>query len=327
MLGDVPNPLVEEYACQPHLSPAEALQRFVDFARDCTILGHNATYDYQIMEHNMQRYAPHLSMRQLWPAYYDSLKLIRLLRPRMKNYKLKSLIAELNLEGQNSHLANDDIMATKSLVDYCCRLGSQKLEAQQDFIARHHTIIERFRNLYAPLYTETVGLLYQQTTLPALTAALRKAYDAFRELRRMGDIPKFRYLVRYIEMDMLTPESGSSLAEQLARHMQELTTLKEADLCGATSMDDRVFVSTVHKAKGLEFDNVIVFDAVEGKYPSAFANTSEKNDEEARKFYVAISRARRRLIVTYCHQSLSNWGRWYPKQLTPYMQSIMSLFK
>ena len=327
MLGDVPNPLVEEYACQPHLSPAEALQRFVDFARDCTILGHNATYDYQIMEHNMQRYAPHLSMRQLWPAYYDSLKLIRLLRPRMKNYKLKSLIAELNLEGQNSHLANDDIMATKSLVDYCCRLGSQKLEAQQDFIARHHTIIERFRNLYAPLYTETVGQLYQQTALPALTAALRKAYDAFRELRRMGDIPKFRYLVRYIEMDMLTPESGSSLAEQLARHMQELTTLKEADLCGATSMDDRVFVSTVHKAKGLEFDNVIVFDAVEGKYPSAFANTSEKNDEEARKFYVAISRARRRLIVTYCHQSLSNWGRWYPKQLTPYMQSIMSLFK
>ena len=128
-------------------------------------------------------------------------------------------------------------------------------------------------------------------------------------------------------MDMLTLESGHSLAEQLGRHLQDLTTLKEADLCGAVSMQDRVFISTVHKAKGLEFDNVIVFDAVEGKYPSAFADTTEKNDEEARKFYVAISRARRRLIVTYCHNSLSSWGRWYPKQLTPYMQSVAQFFR
>ena len=59
-------------------------------------------------------------------------------------------------------------------------------------------------------------------------------------------------------MDMLTPESGHSLAEQLGRHLQDLTTLKEADLCGAVSMQDRVFISTVHKAKGLEWDQVFL---------------------------------------------------------------------
>ena len=53
MLGDVVNPLVSEYAAQPHLSHAAALQRFVDFAADCVIVGHNATYDYQLMAHNM----------------------------------------------------------------------------------------------------------------------------------------------------------------------------------------------------------------------------------------------------------------------------------
>ena len=327
MLGDVPNPLIEEYARQPHLTHAEALQRFVDFARDCDILGHNATYDYQIMEHNMLRYAPQLSMKALWPVYYDSLKLIRLLRPRLRSYKLKFLLEELRLEGQNSHLANDDIMATLSLVDYCYRLGSQQLDEQRRFITHHRTIIEKFRSLYADLYHHAVAQLYEPTAEPALVVALNHAYNSLREMHRMGDIPKFRYIKRYIEMDMLTPESGQSLAEQLSRHLQDLTTLKEADLCGAASMQDRVFISTVHKAKGLEFDNVIVFDAVEGKYPSAFADTTEKNDEEARKFYVAISRARRRLIVTYCHNSQSNWGRWYPKQLTPYMQSVAHFFR
>ncbi len=327
MLGDVPNPLIEEYARQPHFTHAEAMQRFVCFARDCDILGHNATYDYQIMEHNMLRYAPQLSMKTLWPVYYDSLKLIRLLRPRLRSYKLKFLLDELKLEGQNSHLANDDIMATLSLVDYCYRLGSQRLDEQRTFIAHHRTTIEKFRSLYADLYTQAVEQLYEPTAEPALVVALNNAYNSLREVHRMGDIPKFRYIKSYIEMDMLTPESGHSLAEQLGRHLQDLTTLKEADLCGAVSMQDRVFISTVHKAKGLEFDNVIVFDAVEGKYPSAFADTTEKNDEEARKFYVAISRARRRLIVTYCHNSLSSWGRWYPKQLTPYMQSVAQFFR
>jgi DNA helicase-2/ATP-dependent DNA helicase PcrA len=92
-------------------------------------------------------------------------------------------------------------------------------------------------------------------------------------------------------------------------------------------MQERVFVSTVHKAKGLEFDNVIVFDAVEGKFPSAFADTQNKAQEEARKFYVAISRARRRLIVTYCRQSVSRWGRWFQKSLTPYMMPVRSFFE
>ena len=103
--------------------------------------------------------------------------------------------------------------------------------------------------------------------------------------------------------------------------------MKEADLCGAPSIGERVFVSTVHKAKGLEFDNVIVFDAVEGKYPSTFADTRQGADrEEARKFYVAISRARRRLLVSYCHNSVNRWGRWFTRRLTPYMDCLRHLF-
>ena len=326
MLGDVPNPLIAEYARQPHLSHAEGLPRFVDFARDSMILGHNATYDYQIMEHNMQRYAPELSMLRLWPVYYDSLKLIRLLRPRLQSYKLKNLLETLELEGQNSHLANDDIMATLSLVGYCYREAQPLIAIQREFLARHRQTTEKFRRLYQQLYFSAHDMLYRQQEQPAITSALRQAYDMLKQSGRVGEIEKLSYILRYIEIDMLTPESGRSLAEQLARHAGDLGTLKEADLCGASSMSDRVFVSTVHKAKGLEFDNVIVFDAVDGKYPSAYGNKAVADSEEARKFYVAISRARRRLIVTYCHNSVSPWGRWYAKELSPYLKSIKHHF-
>lgn len=327
MLGDVVNPLVEEYAHQPHHSHREALQLFVDFAKGCAILGHNATYDYQIMEHNMQRYAPELSMYRLWPVYYDSLKLARMLRPRLKSYKLKDLLVELGLEGQNSHLANDDIVATQSLMVYCFDRGRSLLKRQQEFLSRHKQTIARFRQLYADLFVHARQRLFEPTDRPVMAEELQYAYDYLRDINKMGNLPKFIYIIRYIEHDLMADGLLPSLSEQLSKHLQDLCTLKEADLCGSASMPERVFVSTVHKAKGLEFDNVIVYDAVEGKYPSAYANTQESGEEEARKFYVAISRAKRRLIITYCHQTVTRWGRTYPKTLTPYMASIKEKFR
>ncbi len=327
MLGDVANPLVEEYGLHEHLSHEEAMRRFVEFAKDGVILGHNATYDYQILEHNMRRYAPELSMQQLWPTYFDTLKLTRLLHPRLKSYKLKSLLAELGLEGQNSHLADDDIVATLSLVTHDYSEARKKVGRQLEFASRHRRTAEKLRMAYRDLYLHAVDRLYVETEGPALSMELQHAYEYLREQQRIGEIPKLVHLVRYVESDLLTPKSGRSLAEQLACHIPDLTTMKEADLCGASSMQERVFVSTVHKAKGLEFDNVIVFDAVEGKFPSSFGNDLADDGEEGRKFYVAISRARRRLMISYCHTSVNRWGRTFQKTLTPYMKVIRHYFE
>ncbi len=154
---------------------------------------------------------------------------------------------------------------------------------------------------------------------------MRSVYDDLCKEELVPVEPKLAYVINYVAHDMLTPASGRLLAQQLGCHIQDLTTMKEADLI--SGMNERVFVSTVHKAKGLEFDSVIVFDAVDGKYPSAYANTKQEGDaEEARKFYVAISRARRRLIISYCRQSISRWGRWFDARVTPYLDCIKSLF-
>ncbi|MBQ9667774.1 MAG: UvrD-helicase domain-containing protein [Prevotella sp.] len=321
MLGDIINPLVEEYARQPHLPREEAFRRFFEFTEGCALLGHNVNYDVQIVKNNAQEIPTSVG------AVFDTLKLARLLRPRLASYKLRDLLVELGLEGQNTHLANDDILATQSLMTYCYDRARSIVGRQLEFVNRHQKSIERFRNLYADLYRHSRSLLYVATSAPVLSSELTYAYDYLHDLHRVPELPKLHYLSSYIEQDLLTQlPPSSSLAEQLHRHMPDLSTLKESDLCGSQSMPERVFVSTVHKAKGLEFDNVIVYDTVEGKFPSVYATSAEAADEEARKFYVAISRARRRLVVSYCEKSISRWGRTFPKQLTPYMNCLRRFF-
>ena len=329
MLGDIVNPLVEEYGRHPHIPPAEALQRFCDFAKGAAILGHNATYDYQIMEHNMRRYAPQLSMAANWPSYLDTLKLAHLLHPRQPSYKLRDLLVQLHLEGQNSHLADDDIMATLSLATECYERGRSIMGRQMEFLSRHRKKTTLLHQQYSSLYNEARQRLYSMPgdsgkERSALGDELLHAYHYLLQRNLIPQLPKLAYAVNYIEADMV--EDRAPLALLLQRHYAEICTLKEADLCGSRSMKERVFVSTVHKAKGLEFDSVIVYDAVNGKYPSVFASQEAIGGEEARKFYVALSRARRRLIVTYCHNAISRWGAWHAKVLTPYMDVLRSQF-
>ena len=328
MLGDVVNPLVEEYGRHPHAAHGEALQQFADFARGCAILGHNTTYDYNIMEQNIRRYAPHLSMEREWPAYHDTLRMARLLHPRQPSYKLKDLLKQLGLEGENSHLASDDIVATQSLMVHCYDRARSIIGRQQEFISRHRKTIDRLRHLYAAIYHHAKDRLYTPADGPLLAREMEYAYHELLKVARLEEVPKLTYILRYIEHDLLTPASGHALAAQLAAHMQDIATLKEADLCGATSMTERVFVSTVHKAKGLEFDHVIVYDAVDGKYPSSYANSrAGGGEEEKRKFYVAMTRARRRLIVSYSRTCITPWGRRVPRQPSPYLAAIERFFR
>jgi len=73
------------------------------------------------------------------------------------------------------------------------------------------------------------------------------------------------------------------------------------ELAGPPSLDeDYLILSTIHSAKGLEFDAVYVLHAADGNIPSDLTTGSpEEIDEELRLFYVALSRAKRHLSVTF----------------------------
>ena len=66
----------------------------------------------------------------------------------------------------------------------------------------------------------------------------------------------------------------------------------------ATSQKSNVTFSTIHSAKGLEYETVIIVDNIQGEFPE---NNQEINDleEERRLFYVAMTRAKDNLYILY----------------------------
>lgn len=334
MLGDKENPMYaiyhEKMSAGELRSPSDALQRFLAYVGTSPILGHNANYDYNILDNNLQRYCND-TMQAHDIRCFDSLKLIRLLAPSLHSYKLESLLETFHLSGVNSHQAIDDVKATVSLVRLCAEKAREKQAQQVAFI--HHPKVKPFANVlrsnYGECYREAVNRLYKLSTdhEPALVSELSAAYNAFRSDGLINDIPRLDYILRYLRIDMLTDETvANALAPQLSQYVMDINTLKEADFCNSKSILERIYVTTVHKAKGLEFDNVIIFDAANGRYPNAYNKTKQQDEEDARKFYVAMSRAKRRLFIAYALQRVDRHGRVFNRDLTPLMDSIQKYF-
>ena len=334
MLGDKENPMYaiyhEKMATGELLTSEDALQRFLAYVGSSPILGHNANYDYNILDNNLQRYCND-TMQAHDIRCFDSLKLIRLLAPSLHSYKLESLLETFQLTGVNSHQAIDDVKATISLVRLCAEKAREK-QAQQAAFTRHPKVkpfANVLRSNYGERYREAVNRLYQLSTNhePALVSELSAAYNAFHSDGLINDIPRLDYILRYLRIDMLTDETvANALAPQLSQYVMDINTLKEADFCNSKSILERIYVTTVHKAKGLEFDNVIIFDAADGRYPNAYNKTKQQDEEDARKFYVAMSRAKRRLFIAYALQMVDRHGRVFNRDLTPLMDSIQKYF-
>jgi DNA helicase-2/ATP-dependent DNA helicase PcrA len=64
--------------------------------------------------------------------------------------------------------------------------------------------------------------------------------------------------------------------------------------------NERLVLSTIHSAKGLEWQCVFVIWIVDGKFPSVYSFIADEDlEEERRLFYVAVTRAKRHLYLTY----------------------------
>lgn len=331
-LGDIDNPVINEMSQNTLYEHGVALRKFMGYVGDGVLLGHNADYDYNILDNNLRRYLPSENLREHHPKYFDTLKLIRLLEPGLKEYKLKYLLATLRLAGENAHLADADVNATVSLMNYCHGKCVGLLGSQAEFLRRATTrkYAETLIHNYKEVYSHTIQMLYKRdlnAVKPALVAEMRHVYDEFVALGSVKTVEKMDYIYRYLTEDTLSQDIGRSLKEQLSGHIVEINTLKEADLCGGSTMADRMFVTTVHKAKGLEFDNVVIFDAVDGRYPNYFnASNPRQKAEDARKFYVAMSRAKRRLYVAYSMTRVDYHNQPQPRELTPFMLPILRYF-
>ena len=95
-------------------------------------------------------------------------------------------------------------------------------------------------------------------------------------------------------------EDGEVGSKSLGSYLQQITLLTDADTDKEDS--DSVKLMTIHAAKGLEFACVFVGGIEETLFPNAMSiNTREELEEERRLFYVAVTRAKQRLWLTYAN--------------------------
>ena len=72
------------------------------------------------------------------------------------------------------------------------------------------------------------------------------------------------------------------------------------DITAGEKENEYVTLSTIHSAKGLEWHSVFIIHAVEGFFPSSrSAENIESLEEERRLMYVAATRAKQNLFITY----------------------------
>ena len=84
------------------------------------------------------------------------------------------------------------------------------------------------------------------------------------------------------------------------------TTLNNSE----EDVENSVKLMTMHNTKGLEFDTVFVTGLEEGVMPSIRdSESTEDVEEERRLFYVAVTRARKKLYLTYSNKRML-WGHW-----------------
>jgi DNA helicase-2/ATP-dependent DNA helicase PcrA len=95
-------------------------------------------------------------------------------------------------------------------------------------------------------------------------------------------------------------EEGELKDKSLGSYLQQITLLTDADEKEETA--DSVKLMTIHAAKGLEFPVVFVGGIEETLFPNSMAiNTREELEEERRLFYVSITRAKKKLFLTYAN--------------------------
>lgn len=113
------------------------------------------------------------------------------------------------------------------------------------------------------------------------------------------EYPNWRERLEDIEQFALFAEGYDDLASFLSDVSLYDDVLAKREEAGRGD-DERMILSTVHQAKGLEWDTVFMIHLADGAFPNKRAMGEEGGiEEERRLFYVAVTRARRRLFLSY----------------------------
>ena len=153
----------------------------------------------------------------------------------------------------------------------------------------------------------SVGLKSLANTLESLSGAedlrpanlVSQAYEYYLPIlkEQYDDYPK---RIRDLDHLQTIAEGYPGVDEFLADLALEPPDGSAVGVDASDRDDERMVLSTIHSAKGLEWQCVFVIWVVDGRFPSVYSFVADDElEEERRLFYVAVTRAKRHLFLTY----------------------------
>lgn len=294
----------------------KVLKEFVEYSKDSIIVGHNVQYDINILCSELER---NNLGKPKFKTFYDTLDIYRRFYPGNINYKLENLSKVYDTKHKPSHDAMDDIIATGELLVRAINekiretsmermaLMSKHLKA---FTAISKKLNELFKIAESKRPYELVACVMNGFNIKSMYAGdenkeklnrLRDLYALFRDLddKSKGNRDALLDIIR------ITGLSNGELESLIINRTKK----------------PRIPIITVHQAKGLEFDTVFLAGIQNNTFPSYMSIKEGNLAEEKRVFYVAITRAKKRLVITYNSQGkyghrneISQFINYIPKE-------------
>jgi len=148
-------------------------------------------------------------------------------------------------------------------------------------------------------FVATISQLEDETVRKSAAKMLRLVIDAGYDDYLKENYDNYQRRLEDLEqLAVFAHQFGST--EDFLTQLALLTNVEAEDDQTAKDDTEKIKLSTIHQAKGLEFDVVFTIMLCDGMFPSARSmDSSEGEEEERRLFYVAITRAKNELYLCY----------------------------
>lgn len=275
--------------------PEKVFADFLAFTRNHILAGHNVSYDIHILMSQMRR----LGMDPVeTPAWVDTLEIFRRYYPELKNHKLEYLGEVFKVHHKSSHNAYDDILATAEILMYAV---NHHLRPERD---ARRACISPYVSLFMPMarIVQDISRMSWKQNPNALIGKVISQLNMDEYFTQHGKTRERQHLEELKRCAEAYPDYGRPPQDVLQEYLA-MTALDSGGEILWQSGQAGIPIATVHQAKGMEFDFVFMAGMADENFPASGALKAGMLMEEKRLFYVAITRARKRLFLSWNIQS------------------------
>jgi DNA helicase-2/ATP-dependent DNA helicase PcrA len=289
--------LTDEYLKQHGKPAAQVFKHLFDFINESLLVGYNISFDIKTILSHARRSGATTSgfvYEDVWP-------IARRYISGIENYKLETVARALKVIEEPTHRAIGDVATTiEVLKNLIPSLTSTTLKRRQ--------LVGRYVSAFKPLALQIESWKAGARNLrPADILQLVLKESGLLDYYQKREEPKRLVHLSQLEQIFRARDDSKKLPEEALSSLVEFVALAK-NIDYFSKDENKVPIITIHQAKGLEFDNVFIAGVCENEIPNFFSVRDGNEEEEKRLFYVALTRAKKRLFISiHSHDEYSRY--------------------